>query len=154
MKIDGKNVTGGRFVANGCSIHTHTNRESLDFYATDPLAIDKLLTKYDIPQLVWECACGQGHLAKRLEESGRTVFASDLVNRGYGSPEVDFLSFSGESFWANINAKIGGGFQSLQIRPLKRLLSLLRGRCNCYQMEGLQFSFSRHRFWRERKDME
>lgn len=124
MKIDGKNVTGGRFVANGCSIHTHTNRESLDFYATDPLAIDKLLTKYDIPQLVWECACGQGHLAKRLEESGRTVFSSDLVNRGYGSPEVDFLSFSGESFWANINAKIGGGFQSLQIRPLKRLLSL------------------------------
>lgn len=42
-------------------------------------------------RLIWECACGEGHLAKRLVELGYTVWATDLVDRGYGEGGVDFL---------------------------------------------------------------
>ena len=79
------------FKTLGASNHTDKERESLDYYATDPIAIDKLAAAYDIPLCVWECACGQGHLAKRLEEHGHVVLASDLVNRGYGIGSEDFF---------------------------------------------------------------
>jgi len=41
---------------------------------------------------LWECACGEGHLAKRLEDFGYNVYATDLVDRGFGICEIDFLS--------------------------------------------------------------
>jgi len=75
----------------GASNHTEKEREPNEFYATSPIAIDKLAAAYDIPLCVWECACGQGHLAKRLEEQGHIVLASDLVNRGYGIGSEDFF---------------------------------------------------------------
>ena len=80
------------FKTLGASNHTDKERESLDYYATDPIAIDKLAAVYDIPHFVWEPSCGEGHLAKRLEEMGHNVFATDLVYRGYGFEESnDFL---------------------------------------------------------------
>lgn len=43
--------------------------------------------------MVWECACGQGHISKVLESHGYEVISTDLVYRGYGDPKsVDFLS--------------------------------------------------------------
>lgn len=74
----------------GASNHTDKERETLDFYATSPIAIDKLLTVEQPYKRVYECASGQGHLAKRLEEKGFEVYASDIVNRGYGFVQ-DFL---------------------------------------------------------------
>ena len=80
------------FKTLGASNHTDKERESQDYYATDPIAIDKLATVYDIPCCVWECACGAGHLAKRLIESRQHfVIATDLVYRGFGKGDVDFL---------------------------------------------------------------
>ena len=65
-------------------------REKNDFYATDPIAA-KLLLEVE-PQLnnIWECACGEGHLAKVFDSYGKLGKATDLINRGYGSVE-DFL---------------------------------------------------------------
>lgn len=40
---------------------------------------------------IWECACGEGHLAKVLTAKGYNVIASDLIERGYGFGGVDFL---------------------------------------------------------------
>ena len=74
----------------GASNHTEKERESLDFYATSPIAIDKLLTVEQPYKRVYECACGQGHLAERLHEKGFEIYASDIVDRGYGFVE-DFL---------------------------------------------------------------
>lgn len=68
----------------GASNHTDKEREENDFYATDPIAIDKLLTVEQPYNLIWECACGEGHLAKRLNDKGFEIYASDIVNRGYG----------------------------------------------------------------------
>lgn len=75
----------------GASNHTADERQQDDFYATDPRAIDALLTKTTLHHNLWECACGAGHLSKRLEELGYNVKSSDLVDRGYGTPSVDFL---------------------------------------------------------------
>lgn len=42
----------------GASNHTDKEREKDDYYATDPIAIDKLLTVERPNENVWECACG------------------------------------------------------------------------------------------------
>ena len=91
-----KDWTGGFasvFKTLGASNHTDSERQSLDYYATDPVAIDRLLTTYDIPQFVWECACGEGYLSKRLVECGRTVYSSDLVQRGGYPPHTHLMDF-------------------------------------------------------------
>lgn len=58
------------FTTLGASNHTEKDRENDDFYATDPIAIDILLNEGGIKltEPVWECACGDGCLAKRLIE--------------------------------------------------------------------------------------
>lgn len=75
----------------GASNHTDKERQSEDFYATSPVAIDKLLAEFTPHHNIYECACGQGHLSKRLTERGFNVLSSDLVYRGYGRGGVDFL---------------------------------------------------------------
>ena len=78
------------FITLGASNHGKGNREVNDYYATDPIAA-KLLLEVE-PQLnnIWECACGEGHLAKVFDSYGKLGKATDLINRGYGSVE-DFL---------------------------------------------------------------
>lgn len=75
----------------GASNHTDKERQSEDYYATDPVAIDKLRSALIIPPFVWECACGAGHLAERMREGGLNVLATDLYDRGYGYVGIDFL---------------------------------------------------------------
>ena len=75
----------------GASNHTDKERQSEDFYATSPVAIDKLLAEFTPHHNIYECACGQGHLSKRLTERGFNVLSSDLVYRGYGQGGVDFF---------------------------------------------------------------
>jgi hypothetical protein len=79
------------FVTNGASNHAMEERADKDFYATDPIAIDKLVQVYKLPHRIWECACGEGHLSKRLIELGYDVESSDIADRGYGDAGVDFL---------------------------------------------------------------
>ncbi len=84
-----KDWTGNKesmFVTLGASNHTDEERESNDFYATDPIAIDKLVGNYfiELPHKIWECACGQGHLSEKLKFFGYEVISTGLVNRGYG----------------------------------------------------------------------
>lgn len=50
---------------------------------------------------VWECACGEGHLSKVLENRGYEVFSTDLIDRGYGIGNIDFLK-CGEQFDGDI----------------------------------------------------
>lgn len=75
-------------------------READDFYATDPVALQKLLDGCsewlqsvftEAGHRAWECACGNGNLAECLKANGWVVIASDLKDRGYGLKGVDFL---------------------------------------------------------------
>lgn len=90
------------FTTMGATGHSTYEREQHDFYATDPVAIDRLAAKFEIPHKVWECACGAGHLSERLLQLGHEVYSSDLVERGYGKGGVDFLSFDAEKFMNEI----------------------------------------------------
>ena len=76
----------------GASNHTEKEREADDYYATDGIAIDKLI-KVEHPNVnIWECAAGGGHLSERLKKFGGNVFSSDIKNRGYTlDKQMDFL---------------------------------------------------------------
>jgi hypothetical protein len=79
-------------------------RREGDFYPTPYAATRALirsLTSQGAGPLFWpdfaewawrEDACGEGHICRVLEERGVTeIYASDLADRGYGTPGVDFL---------------------------------------------------------------
>ena len=78
------------FINLGASNHTINERQPEDYYATNPIAATLLLEVE--PQLnnIWECACGEGHLARVFEQAGKLGKATDLIDRVYGSVE-DFL---------------------------------------------------------------
>lgn len=68
----------------GASNHTSGEREEHDYYATDPIAIDCLISGgAELSHNLWECACGEGHLSKRLSEFGYSVLSTDLIDRGF-----------------------------------------------------------------------
>lgn len=73
------------------SNHSKSERAENDFYSTDPEAINYLLKHETFNNNIWEPACGDGALSKRLEEFGYNVTSTDLVDRGYGVSGVDFL---------------------------------------------------------------
>ena len=72
-------------------------REQNDYYATHPQAVRDFLIalnrdNVELNKFIWECACGQGHMAKVFEEESYIVYATDLIDRGYGIPNIDFLT--------------------------------------------------------------
>lgn len=94
-----KDWTGNKkttFVQLGASNHTCKEREQNDFYATDPHALEIFLDKLKEDGIelhkVWECACGQGHLSNVLKTRGVNVWSTDLIDRGYGEGNVNFLT--------------------------------------------------------------
>lgn len=91
-----KDWTGNKkstFTTLGASNHSDHEREKHDYYATDPSAIDDLFKVHNFDQTIWECACGEGHLSKKMEEYGKDVFSTDLIDRGYGNGVIDFLEY-------------------------------------------------------------
>lgn len=88
------------WTGNSRSVHTTLGarnyaleeRESNDYYATEPKALELLLDRETFSHRIWECACGEGHLSKVLESRGFYVRSTDLIDRGYGESGIDFLS--------------------------------------------------------------
>ena len=80
------NTLGATNLSNGI-------RAINDFYATDPIAIQKLLEHESFDKNIWECAVGMGHLAETLESQGYNVKCSDIIDRNYPNTEIiDFLN--------------------------------------------------------------
>lgn len=77
----------------GASNHTDKERETDDFYATSPRAIDALLEYADLhlPRKIWEPSCGTGCLSLRLTERGYDVTSTDLIDRGFGTGGINFF---------------------------------------------------------------
>lgn len=87
----------------GASNHTEKERQPDDYYATEPKAAELLLEQEKFHQTIWECACGEGHLAKVFEAHGYEVISTDLIYRGYGDLEpLDFLNETLEEFEGDI----------------------------------------------------
>lgn len=77
----------------GATDFAKQEREVNDYYATDPKVAELLCDLIQFYPIVWECACGEGHLAKVLEKRGYIVKATDLIDRGYGKGGIDFLKY-------------------------------------------------------------
>lgn len=97
MNKDWIGDTNSVFKTLGASNHSDAERESKDFYATDPRAIDLLIKKVWLPKQILEPACGSGCLSVRLEELGYDVKSYDIVDRGYGEKK-DFFSITQPPF--------------------------------------------------------
>lgn len=76
----------------GASSHSKEERQQEDYYATDPKAVEMLLELENFQHSILEPACGEGHISKVLTEHGHKVVSSDLVNRGFGIGNIDFLN--------------------------------------------------------------
>lgn len=87
MSRDWTGNKASTFVTLGASNHSLGDRQSDDYYATEPKAVEILLENEKFSPCIWECACGEGHIAKVLEKHGYDVSATDLIYRGYGEKE-------------------------------------------------------------------
>lgn len=89
-----KDWTGNKkstFTTLGASNHTEHNRAANDYYATDPIAADLICSVENFDGGIWENCCGEGHLSKRFEELGYKVVSTDLIDRGFGTGNIDFF---------------------------------------------------------------
>lgn len=72
-RMENKDWTGNYnsiYKTIGASNHTEEERETNDYYATDPKAIEHLLERENFSDMVWECACGEGHMSDALKQGG------------------------------------------------------------------------------------
>lgn len=87
-------LSGGQ-LAGGNSI---TEKADHDFYATDPKTVkaflDVAVNEFENVEAVHEPCCGQGHLVEAvlLYFKNAIVASTDLIDRGYGVGEQDFLN--------------------------------------------------------------
>ena len=83
------------FTTLGASNHVDHERAEYDYYATEPKAMELLLQEERFSPVIWEPACGEGHLSKVLEKHGYEVINTDLVYRRFGAEQsVDFLKLN------------------------------------------------------------
>lgn len=80
----------GILAQNGIS--KTAQRESNDYYATDPRAMTYLLKYETFNKNIWEPACGEGNLSEVLKHHGYNVLSTDLIDRGYQDQVHDFLT--------------------------------------------------------------
>ena len=83
------------FSTLGASSHSNTERESNDYYATDPRAVEKLLERETFNKYIWEPACGEKHISNVLTSRGHNVRNSDITSRNQSDvEEIDFINLS------------------------------------------------------------
>lgn len=84
------------YATHGASNHSTEDRAELDYYATDPEAVEMLLDVELFNHYIFEPACGGCHISKVLIDHGFDVVSSDIVNRGseYQTGVEDFLKFN------------------------------------------------------------
>lgn len=100
---DWKGNQNSIYTTHGASNHSESEREANDYYATEPKATKILLEYEKFNPVIWECACGEGHISKVLESAGYEVISTDLIYRGYGDPEpLDFLKDTLDDFEGDI----------------------------------------------------
>ena len=67
-------------------------RLSDDFYATPAWVTEALLRHIRFRGPIWEPCCGDGAMSTVLGRHGYEVVSTDIADRGFGTPGVDFLA--------------------------------------------------------------
>jgi len=98
-----------------------------DFFPTPEWATYALIDNEKFSGEIWECACGDGTMSRVLQETGQSVFSSDLYQRGYGEAGRDFLLpfRSAENIITNPPYNCAEGFVSSGVRSAKKKFALL-----------------------------
>lgn len=134
------------FTTLGASNHTEKEREADDYYATDPIAIDKLFA-VELPphDTIWECACGGGHLSERIKAYGYNVLNSDIKDRGYTDHFQihNFLETSASNIQCDI---ITNPPYKYALEFVLKALEILAPGYKCYMFLKLQFLEGKKRF--------
>lgn len=80
----------GAILANKTAI----DRSKTDFYPTPKEVTIALLDFLKLPQnaLIWEPACGEGHMSKEIIKYGYDVVSTEFYERGYGVSGIDYLT--------------------------------------------------------------
>ncbi len=68
-----------------------------DFFPTPRWATYALIDNEKFEGDIWEPACGDGAMSEVLEETGNSVYSSDLYDRNYGEIGYDFLKTEKQS---------------------------------------------------------
>jgi hypothetical protein len=68
------------------------DRNSRDFYATPAPVTEALLKHIRFRGPIWEPCCGDGAMSSVLASQGYDVVSTDIADRGFGTPGVDFLA--------------------------------------------------------------
>jgi hypothetical protein len=84
-------IATGDMAKPGSTNRSSKFRPADDHYPTPLEAVYPLVRHLALPRRIWEPACGEGHIARVLEEYGYHVEATNLVDRGYGTTGIDFL---------------------------------------------------------------
>lgn len=122
-----------------------------DFYPTPPEGTRALLSVERFVGTIWEPACGDGAISKALKASGYVVVSTDLINRGYGTSGINFLSETA-SRARNIitNPPYGSGLADAFAQHALRLVAPTGGSVAMLLNLASLAHPSRHRFWTKR----
>lgn len=99
------NVLSGGQLAGG---NTVTQRADNDFYATNPETVKLFLYEFfkenSFEGSILEPACGQGHISNVLKDfcPHNKVVSTDLIDRGYGIGNIDFLTHDYKRTFDNV----------------------------------------------------
>jgi hypothetical protein len=120
------------------SLHDQPGKAALalrknDLYETPACAVAALQEAEQLPEVIWEPACGHGAIVKPLRAAGHKVYATDLVDYGLEDSEsgVDFLmecapSFAVGAIVTNPPFKLADQFVRHALLLCPRVIMLLR----------------------------
>ena len=120
--MNNKDWTGNNkatYVMMGATNHSEKERDVNDFYATPPRAIDDLFAQEDFSKVIWEPACGLGHLSDRMKELGKGVLTTDLIVRRNDIGELNLITIPALSYssWLACSALSRSSRLSVSLRP-------------------------------------
>jgi len=98
-----------------------------DFFPTPRWATFALIESENFTGDIWESACGNGAMSSVLENTGNTVFSSDLYDRGFGEVGHDFLTSTRktDNIVTNPPYNCAEGFVAAGLRLANRKFALL-----------------------------
>lgn len=122
----------------GASNHTNEERQNEDYYATDPIAAELLLQIEELDRNIpiWECSCGENHLANVFKKHGYTVRTSDLVKRTETTEQLDFLSDEVTDWHGNI---ITNPPYKFAVKFIEKAMNIIHEGDKCIMFLKLQF---------------
>lgn len=135
----------------GSSYHTEAERHPEEYYATDPQALQDFLWAFserdgnELNTMIWEPACGEGNLAKVLQEYGHTILATDKVFRDYGCT-YDFLDEKDPMKWPGDIITNPPYKNNMDMGFVKRALQVVPNGAWVIMLFKVQFLASRKRF--------